>query len=162
MWLGTSFFPLRLYYLYYKTLGKTKIGKILPKQTLTRPDCWQFVRCVHLHLTQSYCPLSGLSLQTIASTKSRVNEEQDLVQWLAKQSLKTGQCFTSVIQNPLIVLSQTKLDTLWDVFICLSHRDIVHSIVWHFGQKVSTKRESAKRQNYASDWLSKVSKLDCV
>ncbi len=61
-------------------VGKTNIGKILPKQN--RPDCWQFVRCVHLHLTQMYCTLSGLTLQTIASMKSKMWHSD----WLNKSS----------------------------------------------------------------------------
>ena len=45
-------------------VGKTKIGKILPKRT--RPHCWQFVRCIHLYLTQRYCPLSALMLSGLS------------------------------------------------------------------------------------------------
>ena len=54
------------------------------------------------------------------------------------------------------------VDTLWDVFTCISHRGIVLSVVCHFRQLRQRRVASMKSKIWYSDWLNKASKQDSV
>ena len=57
--------------------GQENSGGIKPQQT--RPDSWQIVRCVHLPLTQRYCPLNNLSLGTMIPYMCRMCKSEGML-----------------------------------------------------------------------------------
>ena len=87
---------------------------------------------------------------------------------LLPETCFSSSVFCTVIRNLVVVLSQTKLGTLWDVFICLSNRGIVlsmhcnslslGSVTWN--NACRWRGEPVKRDNETCGWLSKASKWD--